>query len=317
MKKSLWLYACELPKTAFLISLLWIAVPAHAQQNPFPVLTGKYVDKDEPSEEVTVFAKGIISTEGYEHSAPALSPDGKTVVWGIVERDKPSVLLEMRKVDGKWTRPQPVSFSAQTSDDMYPAFSADGRQLIFGSRRPLPDGSAVNDIRLWVVNATASGWGVPAPLDSTLSKGFEYAHSVSEHGTIFFSARKVEDGKPKWNIYFSSRLNGVYREPKKLGPAINDGSYVDGPYISPDERFLIFESDRNGGMGSNDLYICFKKSDGSWGDPKNMGPKVNSAFSERFAGLSPDGKCFFFSSNRNGALPDIFWINADFIKALQ
>jgi len=186
-------------------------IPAYAQEKSFPVLTAKYIDKDAPDDEAAVFAKGIVSTEGYEHSAPAFSPDGKTVVWGIVEKDRPSVLLEMRKAAGKWARSQPVSFSARTSDDMYPAFSADGKQLFFGSRRPLPGGTAVNDIRLWVVNVTASGWDVPAPLDSTASKGFEYAHSISKNGTLFFSARKVENEKPKWNIYCSRRQNGVYQ----------------------------------------------------------------------------------------------------------
>jgi Tol biopolymer transport system component len=290
---------------------------AYAQESPFPVLNGKYIDKDAPGDEAAVFAGGIISTDGYEHSAPAFSPDGKTVIWGIVDRDKPSVLLEMKKIDGKWARPQPVSFSAKTSDDMYPAFSVDGKKLYFGSRRPLPSGAPVNDIRIWVVEYTSSGWGTPLPLDSIVSQGFEYAHSISKRGTIFFSTRKVDTGRPSWQIYYSKLVNGKYQQPEKLAPAINDGSYVDGPYVSPDERFLIFESDREGGMGSNDLYICFKQKDGSWGIPKNMGPKVNSSFSERFAGLSPDGKCFFFSSNRGGALPDIYWINADFIERLK
>lgn len=150
MKKRILLYACIVAKACLLLSM-----PVRPQENTFPVLTGKYVE-NKPEKDATVFAKGIISTDGYEHSAPAFSPDGKTVTWGIVERDKPSVLLEMRKVDNKWTKPHPVSFSAQTSDDMYPAFSVDGKQLFFGSRRPLPGGAAINDIRLWVVNATAS-----------------------------------------------------------------------------------------------------------------------------------------------------------------
>ena len=31
-----------------------------------------------------------------------------------------------------------------------------------------------------------------------------------------------------------------------LDTSINDGSYVDGPLVAPDESFLIFESDRPG-----------------------------------------------------------------------
>ena len=316
MKKTLSLQLL-LPVTCLAILTTRCLSTVYAQENSFPVLDKRYIDRDGPGTDAAVFAKGIVSTEGYEHSAPAFSPDGNTVVWGIVERDKPSVLLEMHRIAGKWSKPQAVSFSAKISDDMYPSFSVDGSKLFFGSRRPLPSGAAVNDIRIWVVDYTSSGWRTPLPLDSAVSQGYEYAHSVSKNGTIFFSTRKIEAGKPSWNIYYSKLLKGRYQQPEKLGPAINDGSYVDGPYISPDESILIFESDRRGGAGSNDLYICFRQKDGSWGSPKNMGPKVNSSFSERFAGISPDGKCFFFSSNRDGALPDIYWLNADFIEGLK
>jgi len=289
---------------------------ACAQEKAFPLLKSKYVDEQLPGNEAKVFAPGIVSTEGYEHSAPVFSPDGKTLIWGVVERDKPSYMLEMDKVNGSWTKPSVVSFSAKASDDMYPFFSMDGRKLYFCSRRPLPSGEPVKDVMIWVVSHSSAGWGQPVPLDSTISPGYEYAHSVSQKGDLVFSTRQVIDGSPKWSIWFSKFENGKNQPPEKLPEAINDGSYVDGPYLASDGSYLIFESDRAGGLGSNDLYICARQKDGSWATPKNMTAKVNSQFSERFAGLSPDGKYFFFSSNRGGALPDIYWIDAGFIKEL-
>lgn len=298
------------------LSLCW-CLQANAQETQFPALKGKYVDEKLPTVDALIFAKGVISTDSYEHSAPAFSPDGKTVIWGVVERDKPSYLLEMKKVKGIWTRPRAVSFSAVASDDMYPSFSADGKRLFFESRRPLPSGAPVNDIRLWVVDRTAAGWGIPSVLDTAVFKGFEYAHSLTKSGTIYFSTRTMEDGKPAWNIWYSKLQNNKFQRPQKLGAAINDGSYVDGPYVAKDESYLIFESNRAGGAGENDLYICFKQKDGTWGDPKNMGPKVNTGFSERFAGLTPDGKYFFFSSNRSGGFPDIYWVDAGVVGEMK
>jgi len=305
------------PRVLALIISSCIVTSVTAQEKPFPPLKGKYIDDLLPGSEARVFAQGVISTEAYEHSAPAFSPDGKTVIWGIVERDKPSWLLEMDKVNGVWTKPSVVSFSAKTSDDMYPFFSVDGRKLYFCSRRPLPSGTPVNDLRIWITERSSSGWSEPYPLDSAVSAGYEYAHSMSSKGDLYFSTRKVIDGKPKWSIYVSKFADNKYQLPGKLSAEINDGSYVDGPFISRDASFLVFESDRPGGLGSNDLYICFRQKDGELGAPKNMGPKVNSSFSERFAGMSPDGKYFFFSSNRGGALPDIYWIDASFIKDLE
>jgi Tol biopolymer transport system component len=289
----------------------------NAQDKSFPVLHGKYLGQIPPADKAVVFAKDIISTPLYEHSAPAFSPDGKTVLWTVLDIGKPARLVEMIMIGNTWGKPHIPSFADSSHDDFYPFFSPDGRRLFFSSRRPLPTGSAVGDIRLWKVERNPTGWGKPMPLDSVVSKGFEYAHSVSRKGNIFFSARELINGKPSWKIYYSNLIKGRYTEPKSLDSSINNGAYIDGPYISPDERFLIFESDRKGGIGSIDLYICFKGENGKWNIPKNMGPKINTTFAERFAGVSPDGKYLFFSSNRGGTLPDIYWIDASIITELK
>ena len=297
--------------------LLSSLIQLKAQDNTFPVLHGKYFGQRPPSDKAALFAKDIISTSLYEHSAPAFSPDGKTVLWTVLDMGKPARLVETIRIGNTWQKPHSPSFADSSHDDFYPFFSPDGRKLFFSSRRLLPTGSPVGDIRLWVVERKNSKWGKPIPLDSAVSKGFEYAHSVSRKGNLFFSAREVTDGIPRWKIYYSNLIKGKFTEPKSLDSTINNGAYIDGPYISPDEQFLIFESDREGGIGSIDLYICFKGKDGTWDAPINMGEKINSTFAERFAGVSPDGKYLFFGSNRNGALPDIYWIDARIIAELK
>jgi len=288
-----------------------------AQEKTFPVLHGKYLGQKPPGNKPEIFAKDIISTPLYEHSAPAFSPDGTIVLWTVLEMGKPARLLELTMTGNTWGKPAMPSFADSSHDDFYPFFSPDGTTLFFSSRRLLPTATPVGDIRLWKVERKNNSWGKPVPLDSTVSKGFEYAHSVSKKGSLFFSSREVVNEKVVWKIYFSNLINGKYTEPEPLDSAINNGAYVDGPFITPDEQFLVFESDKKGGMGSIDLYICFKEKNGKWGTPKNMGDKINSAAAERFAAISPDGKYLFFGSNRNEALPDIYWINAGIIAELK
>jgi hypothetical protein len=300
-----------------LIFLLSSFVSLNAQEKTSPALQGKYFGQTTPGDKATIFAKDIISTSLYEHSAPAFSPDGRTVLWTALETGKPARMMEMTMIGDTWTKPFSPSFADTAHDDFYPFFSVQGNQLIFSSRRPLPSGIPVGDSRLWIVEHKDDTWGKPIPMDTTVSKGVEYAHSVSRLGNLFFSARELVNGKPKWKIYYSHFEKGKYMTPVPLDSSINNGSYVDGPYVSPDEQFLVFESDRDGGLGSMDLYISFKRKDGQWGAPKNMGSKVNSELAERFAGLSPDGKYFFFGSNRYTPLPDIFWIEARVIEDLK
>jgi hypothetical protein len=107
-----------------------------------------------------------------------------------------------------------------------------------------------------------------------------------------------------------------------LSFGINTIGYEDGPYISPDEDYLIFESTRPEGIeGSHDLYITFKDNAGAWKTPINMGPKINSAGMERFPRVSPDGKYLFFASNRDQSQGkvgfDIYWIDAKVIQELR
>jgi Tol biopolymer transport system component len=171
-----------------------------------------------------------------------------------------------------------------------------------------------------MVERKMNGWGTPLPLDTSIIKGFEYAPSVSAKGTIYFSSRRP--GSESFDIFFATSLNNKYGAAVRLDSNINTAGYEDGPFIAPDERYLIFESDRAGSVeGSIDLFICFKQKDGGWSKPKNMGPKINTKYSERFGRVSPDGRYFFFGSNRkqkkDNLYFDIYWISAKIIDELK
>jgi len=300
---------------------LVLTITLRAQTIPANQLKGKYFGQNPPGMTASLFAEGIVTTDSIEHSAPAFSPDGRTVLWTKIYTGKPVFLVEMIMENGMWTKPKPPSFASKRSDDFYPDFSVDGRILFFSSRRPLPPGYPKNeDMWIWKVEKKGDGWGNPVPLDTTIMKGFDYAHSVSEKGTMFFSSRRP--GARDFDIFWSEYVNNKYQPPRVLDSNINTAGYEDGPFIAPDENYLIFESQRPESIdGSIDLYICFKQKDGSWSRPKNMGPKINSKYSERFARISPDGKYLFFGSNRRQLADnlyfDIYWIDAKVIDELR
>jgi Tol biopolymer transport system component len=275
-----------------------------------------YLGQKPPGMAPELFAPGIISTHSYEHSAPSFSPDGSIVLWTVVDKDYRGSIFEMKYDNGKWSKPYRPSFADRTADDYYPSFSSDGKKLYFSSRRKVPSGYPTDtDIRIWEVERNQNKWGKPVPFDTTISKGHDYAHSITKTGTLYFS--RNPNGQTSMNISQATRANGVYSESIRLPYTINSTGYEDGPFIAPDETFLIFESDRPEGInGSLDLYITFKNEDGGWSIPTNMGPKINSAFGERFARLSPDGNYLFFGSTRAGNF-DIYWIDARIIEELK
>lgn len=280
-----------------------------------------YLGQKPPGLNAEIFAPDIISTAAYEHSAPAFSPDGKLVLWTVVDKNYRASMFEMKRENGSWSSPLRPSFADSTADDYYPSFAPDGKILYFSSRRKAPVNYPTSrDIRIWQVGLSESGWGEPIPFDTIVSIGIEYAHSISSNGTLYSSSPL--GGGTQFNIQSAEKVNGIYSKAEILPFSINSIDYEDGPYIAPDERFLIFESSRPESIGGSiDLYISFRGPNGQWSLPVNMGPKINSPSAERFARLSPDGKYLFFGSSRTQSTDrtgfDIYWIDAKVIDELK
>lgn len=69
------------------------------------------------------------------------------------------------------------------------------------------------------------------------------------------------------------------------------------PALSPDGQYLYFSSDRPGGHGESDIYVCSKTEEG-WGKPENLGSKINTAGKESFPFVRRNGWLYFSSDGR-------------------
>ena len=70
--------------------------------------------------------------------------------------------------------------------------------------------------------------------------------------------------KGNFNIYKSTLSNGSFQEPVMLPSEINGRGYEADVFIAPDESYIILSAKRRSTLGSGDLYISFKKEDGTW-----------------------------------------------------
>lgn len=71
------------------------------------------------------------------------------------------------------------------------------------------------------------------------------------------------------------------------------------PCLSPDEKTLYFASDRPGGYGMSDIYSVSVNEDGTFGNPENMGPGINTEARETFPFVTND-KIYFASDGHPG-----------------
>ena len=84
-----------------------------------------------------------------------------------------------------------------------------------------------------------------------------------------------------------------------------------GPTISANGKTMIFQSNRNGGAGSYDLYeSLWTGSD--WSQPVNL-TSLNSKYYDGYPHITADGKTLYFSTNRhtfNSIDPDMdIWVS--------
>jgi len=144
--------------------------------------------------------------------------------------------------------------------------------------------------------------------------------SVSNKGTIV-----IDDYKNNDVIRISRIKDGKREEPQLLGKVVNTGKWTAHPFIAPDESYLIWDSEREGGYGDSDIYISFRQQDGSWGSAINMGDKINTDIVENGARVTPDGKYLSYGRSEEKIKEDgstywetnKYWVDAKIIENLR
>jgi Tol biopolymer transport system component len=261
----------------------------------YPTVEGPYLGQQPPGQVPQLFAPGIVST-GMDDLNAVFSADGSEFYFAVkVPVRGRHVILTMRQERGRWSAPTVLPFSGRYND-ADPALSPDGRTLYFASSRPLTPGGPEKDWDIWAVDRTASGWGEPRRLDAPVnSEAMEVYPSLTANGTLYFSSGRPL-GASTGGVYRAVPVEGAYPNVEVFDSAIASRYGGGDVFIAPDERTIIFSSSEAGGLGSSDLYVSFRRDDGAWTAPRNLGPTINSRFQEYCPSLSPDGRYFFFSS---------------------
>ena len=122
------------------------------------------------------------------------------------------------------------------------------------------------------------------------------ADGLSLYFTGFQNTRP--GGSGEMDIWLATResKNDNWATPVNLGPPINTPSDDHGFYISADGLVFYYGSTRPGGSGGFDLWVATRETpDDLWGEPNNLGPTVNSAYTDICPSLSADGLSLYFS----------------------
>ncbi|SFN73236.1 WD40-like Beta Propeller Repeat [Chitinophaga sp. YR627] len=139
--------------------------------------------------------------------------------------------------------------------------------------------------------------------------------TVSPDGnTIYLTRWTTKNGIKAAAIYSSKRKGNEWEEPKVLGANVNvDGYSSMQPFVTSDGKYLLFASNRPGGMGKNDLWYCALEN-GTAGAAKNFGTNINTRDEEQAPFYDGERKALIFSTDGRVGLGglDFFVSDGDF-----
>jgi Tol biopolymer transport system component len=295
-------------------TIYWVDINAIEKFKPVNG-TGPYFGQKPPEEKPEIFASHIVSLENRLETYPTFSPDGKEMFFSVVNAAwTEGKILYARLENGAWTKPEVAPFSHDRYINWESFISPDGKRMFFASNRP-PSSS----MDVWMVERTSdASWSAPVRLsDPVNSLAEDGSACVANSGTLYFKSLRSGGAGTSW-LYRAILKDGAYTQIESLGNIIKTTSGETEPYVSPDESYLIFISQtRAGGKGGWDLWICFRNHDGSWTQPVNMGPKINTADDEYGPRVTHDGKYLFFTREKRGKTMDIYWISAKIMNKIK
>ncbi len=253
------------------------------------VLEGPYVGQNPPGSTPKAFAPSGLSTERRDHSG-FFTPDMKEFYF-----------TRRNNKDGKWSL---MTFKLENNQ---------WRESFVEPRvgRPIvtPDGKVMHLGKHYKVR-TESGWSEQKSL-GPFFKDFRIMRLMSSaNGTYYF-----DEASESGSIRYSRLIDGKHEKPKAVN--IDFGDWNAHPFIAPDESYLIWDEQDEGGYGKADLYISYRQKDGSWGAAINLGDTINTGVSESGATVTPDGKYLFFNRYSNDENAGMYWIDAQIIETLR
>lgn len=251
-----------------------------------------------------------LNTKFHEASVSA-SADSKTIYFtrnnfedgkmGKSDEGLVKLKIYMARADGQggWSDVVGLPFNSDEYSVVHPSVSTDGRHLYFASNMP----GGYGGMDLYVSDLENGRWGPPINLGPVVNtEGNEIFPFIASNNRLYF-ASNGHIGLGGLDIYYSTpaaKKRDSWNIPVNLGFPINSNHDDFGIIFGGDLTWGFFSSDRDGGVGRDDIY-GFQKSASPVEiyvyDAYSRLPVSGAAVANSKSGLTmttgPDGKIAF------------------------
>ena len=227
----------------------------------FTNLYSANLDANMKPEKPTKFDQNLKSK--FNESTPVFTKDGKTIYFtrnNYLEGKKGKnlygvTLIKIYKaklVNNSWVDVVELPFNSDNYSTAHPALSPDEKTLYFASDMP----GTIGQSDLFKVNINDDGtYGRPINLGSTINtEGRETFPFITDENEIYFAS----DGHPGLGglDVFVSKItsDGTFTDVQNIGADINSPKDDFAYLINTQSRIGFFSSNRDGGLGYDDIY---------------------------------------------------------------
>ncbi len=278
-----------------------------SKDNDLSVVENLYLGQKPPGLIPEVFAPGIVSIDGRFEGAISFSPDLKEMYFGADNENEETSIYFSKLKENNWTPIKKANFThGDKKEEMHPFVSPNGKRIYFTALD-----ASFADEKIWYVNRQQNAWSDAIQLDSPLNDDLVFYPNQSKNsGLYYFNLSKMK-------TYHAPNKSGKYPEVQAV--ELEFGHHA---FIAPSDDYLLVTARNNEDESrkDNDIYVYFKKQDGTWSKPINLGNEINSDLDEKGPSISPDGKYLFFGRSERDIEPglsNIYWVSTKIITKLK
>ncbi len=261
---------------------------------------------------------GSAINSAYTEISPVISADEHTLYWTRDEHpqnigDKKEDDIWSSKLnlkDSTWGPAKNVGAPWNTKDrNFLISISADNNTALLGNK--YEKSGAVTGKGISVSHRTLKGWTIPKPM--TIKNYYNYSEytesCLTSDGSVLLITSYRDDTYGDKDIYVCFlQSDSSWSEPKNIGKVVNSFASEVGPFLAADNKTMYFSTAGHPGYGSNDIFMSRRLDESwtNWSQPKNLGPKINSAKWDAYYTVPASGKNAYVVSSTKGSKEDIY-----------
>lgn len=165
--------------------------------------------------------------------------------------------------NGAWIEPKPLPINSDSFSCGHPAFTADGKKMYFSS--DMPGGFGKKD--LWFMNYDfiKNAWGAAINLGAGVNSSDDDMFPFIGDDEVIYYSSKGKIGMGGFDLFKTKDSASTFKNAENLRFPINSGgddfsiSFIPESKRSKDGPYAFFTSNREGGLGDDDIYSLADK----------------------------------------------------------